>query len=355
MSRRPVKRLCFLEKNKLFEDLFRIEFKERGLGAEFDYFLNTVDMLEAMNRLKSDGEAFDLLITNTVPEIGDTNRYEAIEKAREINPNLDILIFATQSRYEGSTLDTFLKKNPNALHVVKGEAYSETFYKTLEENFDFVNEQGEFGLGTSINILLGPSGFGKSTITEDLVSRGFEVLTKYTTRMYRTKEEAEGAEVKSVDRLTFKNMSLGSGMIGVHEYAGNMYGFRVADLEAAILRESPHVTGLVDPDAAIEVKQQYLGNAKLIALLPQKDLLGMGLEKRTEIITELKDIPDGIVDAAMGRVDFDASLLDTQIRFGRIGMDYDKLLRAAPSLDYIASGDNLKQVANNIVGFVYGR
>lgn len=332
---------------QILESTYSFVSRKLGLESSVKFFAETKDMLPEYKRDIEKGREVSLIVQDLM-RMG-MGPIETIDATRSINPEQKFMIMSGSSgggRYyeelKEKDVEAFLRK------PIRPSSLADRLANYMISNEDFNPD-----LYAGLSIILAPSGFGKSTVMKELTDAGAKFLPKYTTRSYRSKEEANSGEIVSVDRMTFRTLAKDSGMIGVSEYEGNFYGFRTADLEASVFDESPYVTGLIDPEPAIEIKQQYLGRTRLIALLPSKDLLGLGLTKRKEIITDLQSVPVDISERVMGRLDFDATLLDTKGRYETVAQDYERILQAAPYLDHIATESNLNKMTEQIMRFVY--
>lgn len=133
---------------------------------------------------------------------------------------------------------------------------------------------------TGINVLVAPSGFGKSSMIEHFKGARIPVFPKYTTRSYRNVDEQRTGEIRSISYDEFQKLFKEGKMVGVHEYRGHMYGINRKKLHEIATEDKECVFAFVDPEPAIEIKEMYPSRTNLIAIQPSFEQLKEGLEHR---------------------------------------------------------------------------
>ena len=85
-----------------------------------------------------------------------------------------------------------------------------------------------------MNILIGMSGCGKSTIEEELIKKGYTRSVSYTTRAKRP-GEVDGVNYHFIDKLEFERKYAAGEIVERSKYNGHLYGIGKEDLHDNIV------------------------------------------------------------------------------------------------------------------------
>lgn len=133
-------------------------------------------------------------------------------------------------------------------------------------------------------VITGPSGFGKSTLIDQLDYLGVKIIPKITTRGYRSVQERIDGKIISVQPREFQSMLKRDLILGAHRYNDHLYGLRREDLEFFLAGDDDFVWDTCDLHSAFKIKKENDSNVKLAVIFPGIDVAGMGLEKRIDNI-----------------------------------------------------------------------
>ncbi len=119
-----------------------------------------------------------------------------------------------------------------------------------------------------IFLIVGPSGTGKSTIIEGVVSRlpNIERIVTYTTRERRP-GEVEGFEYHFVSTDEFERLKAAGKLAEWQEFYGHQYGSSRARLESAIA-EGLDLIGAYDVLGSVELTNRYPRHVVTVFILP---------------------------------------------------------------------------------------
>lgn len=172
--------------------------------------------------------------------------------------------------------------NQDATGMLAVNTYDE-FLSLVEEIADSYSVRPEPSKKTtSIVVLVGPSGSGKSKIAREVLSRtdSFEKLMCYTTKDPTAVEENEWYNYVSVE--SFREMCESGEMFQSTMYAGHGYGSKKSDVQK-ILDEGKHVLTTMDICGAMSLKTHFRNVTTIYIQREKKALLSNILRKNSSI------------------------------------------------------------------------
>lgn len=204
---------------------------------------------------------------------------------------------------------------------------------------------------TGINILVAPSGFGKSSMIEHFKGSGIPVFPKYTTRPYRSVKEQRSGEIRSISYDEFQKIFKEGNMVGVHQYRGHMYGINRRKLNEIATEDKECVFAFIDPEPAIVIKEMYPSRTNLIAIQPSFEQLKEGLERR---INSLLTPSEGYTSMAHEFEDLkrrDMALKETEKRIRVAELEAYKFGQYLDKFDYVIQEKKFDMLAVKAVAY----
>jgi guanylate kinase len=177
-----------------------------------------------------------------------------------------------------------------------------------------------------IVLLVAPSGTGKSTIIDGVISelRSLERIVTYTTRPKRP-GEVEGLEYHFVTADEFERLKAAGQLAEWQAFYGHQYGSSRARLESAIAR-GLDLIGAYDVLGSLELKSKYPHNAVTIFILPPS----------------VEELRRRLVER------FGAETEEGRVRLERLEME----MSHAYSFRYVVSNVDLREAIRDVVGIV---
>jgi len=177
-----------------------------------------------------------------------------------------------------------------------------------------------------IVLLVAPSGAGKSTIIDGVISevRNLERIVTYTTRPKRP-GEVEGREYHFVTTEEFERLKAAGQLAEWQAFYGHQYGSSRARLESAIAR-GLGLIGAYDVLGSLELMSKYPRNATTIFILPPS----------------VEELRRRLVER------YGAETEEGRVRLERLEME----MSHAYSFRYVVSNVDLREAVRDVVGIV---
>ena len=177
-----------------------------------------------------------------------------------------------------------------------------------------------------IVLLVAPSGAGKSTIIDGVISevRNLERIVTYTTRPKRP-GEVEGREYHFVTTEEFERLKAAGQLAEWQAFYGHQYGSSRARLESAIAR-GLGLIGAYDVLGSVELMSKYPRNATTIFVLPPS----------------VEELRRRLVER------YGAETEEGRVRLERLEME----MSHAYSFRYVMSNVDLREAVRDVVGIV---
>jgi len=177
-----------------------------------------------------------------------------------------------------------------------------------------------------IVLLVAPSGAGKSTIIDGVISevRNLERIVTYTTRPKRP-GEVEGREYHFVTTEEFERLKAAGQLAEWQAFYGHQYGSSRARLESAIAR-GLGLIGAYDVLGSVELMSKYPRNATTIFVLPPS----------------VEELRRRLVER------YGAETEEGRVRLERLEME----MSHAYSFRYVVSNVDLREAVRDVVGIV---
>ncbi|HUV73084.1 MAG TPA: guanylate kinase, partial [Anaerolineae bacterium] len=177
-----------------------------------------------------------------------------------------------------------------------------------------------------IVLLVAPSGAGKSTIIDGVISevRNLERIVTYTTRPKRP-GEVEGLEYHFVTTEEFERLKAAGQLAEWQAFYGHQYGSSRARLESAIAR-GLGLIGAYDVLGSVELMSKYPRNATTIFVLPPS----------------VEELRRRLVER------YGAETEEGRVRLERLEME----MSHAYSFRYVVSNVDLREAVRDVVGIV---
>jgi guanylate kinase len=177
-----------------------------------------------------------------------------------------------------------------------------------------------------IVLLVAPSGTGKSTIIDGVISelRNLERIVTYTTRPKRS-GEVEGLEYHFVTTEEFERLKAAGQLAEWQAFYGHQYGSSRTRLESAIAR-GLDLIGAYDVLGSLELMGKYPRNATTIFVLPPS----------------VEELRRRLVER------YGAETEEGRVRLERLEME----MSHAYSFRYVVSNVDLREAIRDVVGIV---
>jgi guanylate kinase len=131
-------------------------------------------------------------------------------------------------------------------------------------------------------IVSAPSGTGKTTLVERLVTRvaGLRMSRSYTSRAARPGER-DGVDYNFISRERFERMVEAGAFLEWADVFGNYYGTSAADTDA-VLAGGEDVVLVIDVQGARQVRDRGIESVGIFVLPPSADILEQRLRGRSQ-------------------------------------------------------------------------
>jgi len=137
---------------------------------------------------------------------------------------------------------------------------------------------------SNLYILIAPSGYGKSTLINELKYLSIKTLPKITTRSYRDYKEFYSGYVNSIPISEFEKLFSNGEILMCRMREGHYYGIKKYDFDN-MDKNYDYITDSCDFYSAYKLRDKYPQIIKLVALFPSLELAGFGLEERIKNIS----------------------------------------------------------------------
>jgi guanylate kinase len=177
-----------------------------------------------------------------------------------------------------------------------------------------------------IFLIVGPSGTGKSTIIEGVVSRlpNIERIVTYTTRERRP-GEVEGFEYHFVSTDEFERLKAAGELAEWQEFYGHQYGSSRDRLECAIA-EGLDLIGAYDVLGSVELTNRYPRHVVTVFILPPS----------------VEELRRRLIDR------YGEETKEGRVRLKRLEME----MSYADSFQYHVSNEDLEEAIEDMIGIV---
>ncbi len=270
----------------------------------------------------------------------------------------------------GVDRDYNIHPSPTAWNdLARRHGYSLTFHPdTAVHHVEAIRRKLDSS-GKGIYVLLAPSGYGKSTLTEDLYWRGCGILQKVSTRPPRPKKthppiklkdliETDSEEViitppprdkeiQAINRKFFRYALKTRQLVIPHKYKGHNYAIPRRALREARVKSEPYVYPTTDAQSAFRLRRMLPDEVKVVILAPPLDFAGFGLEQRINFDPTARTLPIGDVKKVI------AQAQDTQKRLDRIVKDARQMQQFRADADLVVESTDLHQAVHEILDFIY--
>jgi guanylate kinase len=249
-------------------------------------------------------------------------------------------------KYQSMRFDSILQMC--YLEIFSKEKYHE-HYRNDPYFFDFwVNEKKK-----KLNIILGPSGFGKTTFIDYLSYLGFKKASKLTTRPYRSFQEMDGSDLVSYDTHQFNYLVNNNLILGEHVYQNNSYGMKKNIFENIDEFDREYLIDSCDPKSAIKLRDNYPNEVRLISLFPNIHFAGYGLENRINQFGYSYDY-SSIVDEYEAVKKSKFVVKNTKDRLNKIIQQSENFQQYLSDFDLNLTSTNIDDNAMRLIEYVVG-
>lgn len=300
-------------------------------------FDNSFEMLEELRYRRSHDELPDLIIQDIFRKC--LNGFKTAEEIQKVDPNQRIFMSSTLM---GSYFSEFMSYN--IAGFFEKQIDLEPFVELVENALDRVP--------SGINVIVAPSGGGKSKLLDNLARLGIPKMPKYTTRYYRDYDEKVSGEIKSVSREEFVDRVKKNEIIGAHEYHGNLYGMPYDKLLDCAKNSRECVFAFVDPIPALQIKYTFPRRTNLIAVSPDISSSGIGLEERMRNLFKATEGYCSVMHEYAALQIYETSVEEVQKRLKTSRNETLKFNRLLPFFDYIVEGSDLDRASKEIFDYI---
>ncbi len=202
---------------------------------------------------------------------------------------------------------------------------------------------------TKLYVLVAPTGFGKSTLINEMRYLCVKPMPKVTTRPIRNLAELQDTTIEFVSEDMFTKLSKDEVIIGSHLYNSHLYGLKKAKILNIPNSYINYVVDSCDVDSAFRLKQEFPDIIRLVTLFPSLTYAGFGLEER------LKDLskPSSGFDSFQEELDYlhknKIALTDTKARLEHVVSESRKFEKYLPHFDIVLKGYDMQANVNQLL------
>ena len=197
-------------------------------------------------------------------------------------------------------------------------------------------------------VLVAPSAFGKSSLSEELQIYGVKQLPKLTTREYRSSKDRQSIISVSPAELAFHEKM--KNVLAGHTYNKNFYGLRREDLSLIFSdNHEAYVWDTCDFEAANKLREQFPEFVKLVGVFPELSFAGFGLEQRIKAIDEPSEQFSSMQDELEALKKAEATKVQTKNRLEGILREAKEFQKYLPDLDFVLRGT---RVSDNVTEMI---
>ncbi|MEA3514000.1 MAG: hypothetical protein U9R34_00830 [Nanoarchaeota archaeon] len=202
---------------------------------------------------------------------------------------------------------------------------------------------------SKLYIVLGPTGYGKSTLINQLKHLGIRQMTKVMTRQYRTPAEMLNPCLESISMTEFEKLVKIEQIIGHHVYNGNGYGFKKEQFEKIPKSNRNYILDSCDFNSAYALKSKYPDNIKLVAIFPSLTFAGFGLENRIYKLKTPYDKFSNFTEELDYLKKSEKAILNTKERFDYVALEAQNFRQYLSEMDIVLDSINLETNVNSFL------
>lgn len=312
-------------------------------NVKVNSFTNALNFLEEYkHRCKKDNRP-DLIIHDIANPYIDGRKL--IAEIRKLSPTQKVIVASTMVDF---CYHDFLGYNVSGFHQKDSNFNTDSLVSLTNR---VLSDDS-----TGINILVGPSGYGKSTIQDSLRQSGIHRARKITTRPYRDREERASGEIASISKDRFTYLANNGELIGIHEYRGHMYGMSFVELSEIALNDKECVFAFVEPDPALQIKYTFPGRTNLIAISPSVITSGFGLEKRLDDLTTMNvRTANSLLADYSDLKKYETSVSETKKRIKASRLESARFNAFLPLFDYVVETPDIGKACVEVFDYISRR
>lgn len=300
----PINRILYLNNNQWVQFLFEGRIPEQKCYK-----------MEIMSWIKSEEQARDYIKKNNIQIISldyeTFHQYNSmIRLIRREFPEIKVAVSAyywnghvgSGAYFYGKKFLDDIKNNDSQigdskriyekLVSLKAEGYFQEVDEIIEEKK--ISESESFVIANfyfsrnspKLYVITAPSGFGKSTLIDELRYFGLRQIPKITTRHYRSISEAKNNEIIHLGNREFNNLESLGELVAKRVKEGNAYGILRSDLEGIYNQKRHFLHDTADVKSALKLRDEYPDLVRLVTIFPSIAFAGEGLERRLELLTD---------------------------------------------------------------------
>jgi guanylate kinase len=302
---------------------------------------------------------------------GDSEFYQDVGKTfREINPRLSV-IFSKISNMGGDLIGRDFLHWAYTAHVCDLSHHYDLSDKSTYEHFFPPKYDGFIGVDKpflclddsrapfmnflvsdakpKLYLLVAPTGFGKSTLINEMKYLCVKLMPKITTRPYRNLDEISNPSIESISIKDFVDQNKAGAIVGARFYNDNLYGLRkdkILDVPASYRN---HMVDSCDVESALRLREQFPDLVKLVTLFPSVSLAGFGLERR---LRELSRPSEGF-ESFQEQLEYlkknNIAIKDTKHRLEGVVQESRKFQKYMPYFDIVLKGYDMQSNMNALL------
>ncbi len=198
-------------------------------------------------------------------------------------------------------------------------------------------------------VVVAPTGFGKSTLIDEMRYLCVKPMPKVTTRPNRNLAELRDDSIEFVSRDTFTEGVKEDFIVGGHAYNSHLYGLKRDKIKCIPSTHRNYIVDSCDVESALRLRQEFPDLVRLVTLFPSVTYSGFGLEER------LKDLskPSSGFDSFQEELDYlkrnKIAKTDTKARLEYVVSESIKFEKYLPHFDIVLKGYDLQSNVNQLL------
>jgi guanylate kinase len=198
-------------------------------------------------------------------------------------------------------------------------------------------------------LVVAPTGFGKSTLIDEMKYLCVKPMPKITTRPHRILAEVSDSSIEPISSIDFTQLEKAGFIVGGHAYKGYRYGLRKDRILGLPSIYRNQLADSCDIDSALNVKRQFPDLIRLVTLFPSLSFAGYGLEQRLKKLSKPSDGFESFTEQLEYLRKNEIAFVDTKKRLERVVEESRKFEKYLPYFDIVLTGYDMQSNVNALL------